>query len=41
MVGDAGNAPVRHFQRYFTTTDLQSARWIITLGKIVNGELMW
>jgi hypothetical protein len=32
LVGDAGNAPVRHFQRYFMTTDLQSARWIIALG---------
>ena len=30
MVGDAGNAPVRHFQQYFATADLQSVCWIIS-----------
>lgn len=32
MVGSAGNAPVRHFQFYFATSDLQSDNWITSLG---------
>jgi hypothetical protein len=30
LVGDAGNAPVRRFQLYFSTPDLQSSNWIIS-----------
>ena len=28
MVGSAGNTPVRRFQFYFVTPDLQSGNWI-------------
>ena len=37
MVGDAGNAPVGHFQFCFTTPDLQSGNWIISLEQVVAG----
>ena len=37
MVGSAGNAPVRHFQFYFATSDLQSDNWIASL-KIGSGS---
>jgi len=32
MVGSAGNAPARHFQLYFATSDLQSDNWITSHG---------
>lgn len=32
MVGNAGNAPVRHFQFCFATPDLQSGNWIASHG---------
>jgi hypothetical protein len=36
MVGDAGNAPVRHFQFSFATPDLQSGNWNISHGGIAQ-----
>ena len=39
MVGDAGNAPVRRFQSYFTTSGLQPGNWIISregAGQVVG-----
>jgi hypothetical protein len=34
MVGSAGNTPVRHFQFYFVTPDLQAGNWIASREKI-------
>jgi hypothetical protein len=37
MVGSAGNAPARHFQLYFATSDLQSDNWITSHIDMVAG----